>query len=439
MTLADIIPSLRSSLASGQLDRELWPLTARHGYGGLSIGDVPLMRIEQDFGTPAYVVDEADVRERCAAYAAAFGASNVVYASKALLCRGLLRWIDEAGLGLAVYSAGQWSLAQSVGFPPERIVVHGDVEARGAGRVVIESAADIARLVRTRRPTRQRVMLRLLPVQLGFPSTAGLPACGDDDRFGLPVASGELTDLLDQITAEPLLDLIGLDVYLGSQLAQFGGYERAITQLVATAAQVKQTHGVRIEEINIGGGFAVAQTEHEHALPVDPFASRMRRVLALECGLRGIDRPRLSVTPGRALVARAGVALYRVIAARHEPSGHQLVAIDGGFSDNPRPALYGARYTAVLVNRPGAATTAPTTVVGRHDEVGDVIIRNEPMPNDLRPGDVLAVPSCGAYHYPLASNYDLTGRPPLIAVREGEARGLVRRETIEDILRREQD
>jgi diaminopimelate decarboxylase len=133
MTLADIIPSLRPSLPPRQLDPEIWPLTTRHGHGGLSVGGVPLMCVEQEFGTPAYIVDEADVRERCAAYAAAFGASNVVYAAKAMSCRGLLRWIDQAGLGLGVYSPGQWSLAQSVGFPPERIVVHGDVEARGAG------------------------------------------------------------------------------------------------------------------------------------------------------------------------------------------------------------------------------------------------------------------------------------------------------------------
>jgi diaminopimelate decarboxylase len=330
-------------LSPGRPDQDLWPLTTRDGHGGLSIGDVPLMRIEQDFGTPAYILDEADVRERCAAYAAAFGPSNVVYAAKALICRGLLRWIDEAGLGLAVYSPGQWTLAQSVGFPPERIVVHGDVEVRGAGRVVIESTADIARLVRTRRPTRQRVMLRLLPTQLGFTPTAELPTCDDDDRFGLPVASGELTELLDEVIAEPLLELTGLDVYLGSQLARFGGYEHAITQLVATAAQMRHTHGVRIEELNIGGGFAVAQTEAEHALPVDPFAARMHGVLAEECERRSIDRPTLSVTPGRAIVARAGVALYRVTAARHEPNGHQLVAIDGGFSDNPRCPTLGRR------------------------------------------------------------------------------------------------
>ncbi|GIF97641.1 diaminopimelate decarboxylase family protein [Catellatospora citrea] len=436
MTLADVIPSLRSSLPPRGLDRELWPLTTEHGRGGISVGGVPLMEIEQEYGTPAYVLDEADVRERCAAYCAAFGPAQVVYAAKALLSRGLLRWIDEAGMGLAVYSTGQWQLALAAGFPAERVVVHGDVDARGAGRVVIESAADIARLTCTRRPQRQKVMLRLLPAQLGF-AKAGLPACPSQDRFGVPTDGAELAELVEEITSNPLLDLVGLDVYLGSQLAQFGGYEHAITQLVAACADLRRSHGVHIEEINLGGGFAVAHTGQETTLPVDPFAARMRRVLALACDRASVQPPRLSVTPGRAIVARAGVALYRVLAVRHE-QGHQLVAVDGGLSDNPRPALYGARYTAVLVGRPSTAATVPTTVVGRHDEAGDVLVRDEPLPDDLRPGDLIAVPGCGAYHFPLASNYDLVGRPPLIAVRDGQARVLVRRETLDDVLRRDE-
>ncbi|MEV4411832.1 hypothetical protein [Catellatospora sp. NPDC049609] len=163
MTLGDVLPSLRSSLPPRWPDRAMWPLTTEHGRSGISLGGVPLMEVEEEFGTPAYVLDEADVRERCAAYGAAFGPAQVYYAAKALLSRGLLRWINEAGLGLAVYSTGQWQLAMAAGFPPERVVVHGDVDARGAGRVVIESAADVARLTCTRRPQRQKVMLRLLP------------------------------------------------------------------------------------------------------------------------------------------------------------------------------------------------------------------------------------------------------------------------------------
>jgi diaminopimelate decarboxylase len=438
MTLGDILPSLRSSLPPAQLDPEVWPLTTVYGHNGLEIGGVPLTVIEQDFGTPAYVLDEADVRERCAAYAAAFGPSNVVYAAKALCSRGLLRWIDEAGLSLAVYSAGQWSLAESVGFPPERIVVHGDVDVRGAGRVVVESETDVERLVRTRRPTPHQVILRMLPEQLGFTDPEGLPASPDDDRFGLPVGGEEFASLVAMIVGEPLLKLVGLDVYLGSQLARFGGYEHAVAQLVATAAQLRRTHGVQIEDINIGGGFAVAYAAGDHTLPIDPFAGRMRRVLNCGADRHGIDPPRLSVTPGRAIVARAGVALYRVTAVRHEEGGRQLVAVDGGLSDNPRPALYGARYTALLVGRTSTATTVPTTIVGRHDEQGDLLVRDEPMPADLRAGDLLAMPGCGAYHFPLASNYDLVGRPPLIAVRGRQARVLVRRETMTDLLCRDE-
>ncbi|MEU7823188.1 diaminopimelate decarboxylase [Catellatospora sp. NPDC049133] len=432
MTLADVIPSLRSSLPPRQLDRGLWPLTTTLGRGGLAIGGVPLTLIEEEYGTPAYILDEADVRERCAAYAAAFGPAQVYYAAKALMCRGLLRWVAEAGLGLAVYSQGQWNLARTLGIAPDRIIAHGQVETGGDGRVVVESLADVQRLTRTRRPRRQQVILRVLPAQLGF----GRAPWAAQERFGAPVASGELAELVAAITDEPLLDLVGLDVYLGSQLAQFGGYEHAVAQLVATAAELGRAHGVRIEELNIGGGFAVAHTEHDPTLPVDPFAARMRRRLALECDRRAIAKPRLSVTPGRAIVARAGVALYRVTAVRHE-DGHQIVAVDGGLSDNPRPALYGARYTAVLTGRASQAPLCPTTVVGRHDEPGDLLVRDEPLPGDLRPGDLLAVPGCGAYHFPLASNYDLVGRPPLLAVHDGQAHELVRRETLDDVLARD--
>jgi diaminopimelate decarboxylase len=436
VTLGDILPSLQRSLPPPQLDPEIWPLTTHYGYAGLEIGGVPLAQIEEEWGTPAYVLDEADVRERCRAYAHAFGAENVAYAAKALTCRGLLRWINEEGLSLAVYSAAQWAMAESVGFLLDRIVMHGDVDVRGATRVVVETQSDVDRLVRTRRPVRHHVLLRMLPAHLGFGE--GLPASADGERFGLPVGGDELGALVGRIVDEPLLDLTGLDVYLGSQLARFGGYERAVSQLVAIAADLKRTHGVTIDEINIGGGFAVAYTRGDHTLPVDPFAGRMRRVLACEADRGGIAAPRLSVTPGRAIVARAGVALYRITAVRHE-AGHQLVAVDGGLSDNPRPALYGARYTALLVGRRSGARVVPTTVVGRHDEQGDVLLRDEPLPSDLREGDLLAVPGCGAYHFPLSSNYDLVGRPPLVAVRDRQARTLVRRETMEDILRREQD
>ncbi|MFD0745401.1 diaminopimelate decarboxylase family protein [Phytohabitans flavus] len=241
--------------------------------------------------------------------------------------------------------------------------------------------------------------------------------------------------MLRRIADQPALDLAGLDFYLGSQVARFGGYERAIDQLVAVAAR----SGLPLREINLGGGHAVPGTEAEAEFALQAFAARVRTMLQISSQRYGVPVPRLVVTPGRAIVARAGVALYRVLAVRRDPDGHQLVAVDGGLSDNPRPAMYGARYTAALVGRVSRDSTRPTTVVGRHDEASDVIVRDAGLPGDLRPGDLLAVPGSGAYHLPLASNYNLVPRPPLVAVHEGQSKLLVRRETIDDILLRDLD
>ncbi|WP_412544245.1 diaminopimelate decarboxylase [Longispora sp. K20-0274] len=445
MTLTDIIPSLRSSLPT-RVHPEIWPVDTTPGIRGeIAVGGVPLTDIADRFGTPAYVLDEADVRHRCAAYDRAFGAGNVVYAAKALACRGLLRWIASEGLGLAVYSAGQLALARSVDFPAERIVLHGDAKSTAdldaaldyrVGRIVIESASEVARLAAVAGPDGQRVHVRVLPAELGYPDCAGLPAAHDGDRFGMPAA--ELDDLVGRIVAQQRLHLVGLDVYLGSQLSRFGPAERAIRQLVVLLDEIRRRHGVTLTELNIGGGHAVAHTHGEAELALDAFAVRVRTVLRAACLRLGVPEPRLMVTPGRAVVARAGVAVYRVLAVRRTPDGHQLAAVDGGLSDNPRPALYGAHYTAVLLGRTGVGTR-PTTVVGRHDEAGDVLVHDAPLSADLRPGDLLAVPASGAYQYAMASNYNLVTRPPLVGVRDGGARVLVRADTIEDLLGRDLD
>jgi diaminopimelate decarboxylase len=206
---------------------------------------------------------------------------------------------------------------------------------------------------------------------------------------------------------------------------------------VETLAHLRDRYGVVLSELNLGGGFAVPYREGDGEFPVDVFAARCRRVLRVECDLHSLPLPRLTVTPGRALVARAGVALYRVLAVRRDPAGRQLVAIDGGLSDNPRPALYGARYTPILIGRTSGRPDMPSTVVGRHGEAGDVVARDVALPGDLRPGDLLAVADCGAYQLAMASNYTMLPRPPLIAVRDGAARELVRRETVEEVLARD--
>jgi diaminopimelate decarboxylase len=261
----------------------------------------------------------------------------------------------------------------------------------------------------------------------------------DEERFGLSVGHEELDEAVARVVAQPGLELVGLDYCLGSQVARFGGYEMALRRLVDAMAELSHRFGLHLGELNLGGGFAVPYRDGEDGFAVEAFAARWPGVLRVECERHGIPVPRLTVTPGRALVARAGVALYRVLAVKRDAAGHQLVAIDGGLSDNPRPALYGARYTPVLLGRFGNVPDRPTTIVGRHGEGSDVIARNAPLPGDLHPGDLLAVADCGAYHYTMASNYNLVSRPAVLSVREGQTRVLFRRETIDDMLAREVD
>lgn len=445
MTLADMLPSLRSSLPH-RLDGGLWPSTAVWVGANLTVGRVALTDLARRHVTPSYVLDEQDVRLRCRQYRGAFGDSAVAYAARALACGAVLRWIAEEGLGMSVCSAGELAVAAAAGFPADRVILHGDAKTPAdlhaaldyrVGRVVISSMSEIPRLAAEVRG-RQRVLLRVLAPH-GPASAGDVPAPPDVERFGLSTGDGELGEAVGRVLGQHGLDLVGLDFFLGSQVARFGGYEAVLRRLVETLAHVRDRYGVVLGELNLGGGFAVPYRDGDGDFPVDVFATRCRRVLQVECDRHSLPLPSLTVTPGRAVVARAGVALYRVLAVRHDPGGHHLVAIDGGLSDNPRPALYGARYTPALIGRTGDLPDVPTTVVGRHGEAGDIVARDTPLPGDLRPGDLLAVADCGAYQHAMASNYTMLPRPPLIAARDGTARVLVRRESIEEVLARDID
>jgi diaminopimelate decarboxylase len=445
MTLVDVLPSLRTSLPP-RLAADLWPYTARRVGAEVYVGGVALSALARAYGTPCYVVDEQDVRRRCREYRAAFGEGAVAYAARALACRQVLRWVAEEGLGLSVCSAGELAVARAVGFPAERLILHGDAKTPTdlhaalnyrVGRVVIESVSEIPRLA-AEASRRQKVLLRVL-LGSGSVAATGIPVAPDDERFGLSVADGELDEAVRRVIGQPSLELVGLDYFLGCQVARFGGYEYALRHLVQVAAHLSHRFGLRVGELNLGGGFAVPYRDGDGGFAVEAFATRCPGVLRVECERHGIALPRLTATPGRAVVARAGVALYRVLAVKRDAAGHQLVAIDGGLSDNPRPALYGARYTPTLVGRLGGVPDRPTTVVGRHGEAGDVIARDVALPGDLRPGDLLAIADCGAYHHTMASNYNLVPRPPVLGVRDGSTQVLVRRETIDDILARDLD
>ncbi|MER5807493.1 diaminopimelate decarboxylase [Streptomyces sp. NPDC002033] len=427
-------------------DLSIWPVsTTRLAHGGLAVGGVPLAEIADRFDTPAYVLDEGEVRERCRTYRDAFPEADVLYAAKAFLSRAMVRWVREEGLGLDVCSAGELELAVTAGFPPERIVLHGnaksprDLEAAlrlGVGRIVIDSPSEIARIAAAvGADGRQKVMVRVVP---------GVSAGGhdkirtgtDDQKFGLSLTDGGAQHAITRVLGQPQLELTGLHCHIGSQITDVKPYLVALRRMVGLMARVRDAHGVSLPELDMGGGHGIAYRPGEPALDLTALARRMRAELVEGCAAAGLTVPRLAVEPGRAVVGPAGVALYRVLSVKHTVD-KVFVAVDGGMSDNPRPALYGVRYAPRLVGRASTSGRCTATVVGRHCEAGDVLAADVELPAGIRPGDLLAVPVAGAYQLSMASGYNLVGRPAVVAVHEGSARVLVRRETLDDFRSRD--
>ncbi|MFD4630985.1 diaminopimelate decarboxylase [Streptomyces sp. NPDC058284] len=429
-------------------DEELsvWPLsTTRLAHADLAVGGVRLAEVAERFGTPAYLVDEDDVRARCRRYLRAFPDGEVLYAAKAFLCRAMAHWMDEEGLGLDVCSAGELELAVTTGFPADRIVLHGNAKSPhdlraalrlGVGRIVIDSASEIARLAAAVPPgSRQKVLVRVVP-GIAAGGHAKIRTGTDDQKFGLSITDGSAHHAIARILGQPTLELVGLHCHLGSQITTEKPFLAAVRRMVGLMARIEDQHGVTLPELDLGGGHGVAYRPGDEALDIATLAQKVRAELVESCAVAGLAVPRLIVEPGRAIAGPAGVALYRVLAVKRT-SGRTFVAVDGGMSDNPRPALYGVRYVPRMIGRRSTAEPAPVTVVGRHCEAGDILAADVPLPGDVRPGDLLAVPVAGAYHLSMASGYNLVGRPPVVAVSGGHARLLVRRESLEDFRSRD--
>ncbi|MFE4520235.1 diaminopimelate decarboxylase [Kitasatospora sp. NPDC056783] len=425
-----------------------WPASARPGRGpaDLLVGGVGLAEAAERFGTPLYVLDEAEVRARARAYRRALPHAEVLYAAKAFLCSAMAEWVADEGLGLDVCSSGELWLAVSAGFPAQRILLHGNAkspeELRLArrlrvGRIVIDGPAEIARLAAlVAADTPQRVLVRVVPgISAGHHPAVRTGVGGQ--KFGFPIEGGDAADAIARVLDQPGLELAGLHCHLGSQIASVEPYLLALDALVRLLAAVRDRHGVELPELDLGGGHGIGYLPGDDELDLADFAVRVTDRLAVRCAEAGLEVPRLVVEPGRAIAGPAGVAVYRVLSVKHTADGRGFVAVDGGMSDNPRPALYGSPYTVRLVGRRSEAGEARVDVVGRHCEAGDVLVRDAALPADLRPGDLLAMPAAGAYQLSMASGYNLVGRPAVVAVKDGRARLLIRRETVEDFRLRE--
>lgn len=427
-------------------DLAVWPRsTCPAPTGDLTVGGVSLAEAADRFGTPVYVLDEQEIRERCRTYRTAFPEADVVYAAKAFLCRAMAHWVQEEGLGLDVCSAGELALAVTTGFPPERIVLHGNAKSPedlrtalrlGVGRIVVDSTSEIARLAAiTPAGTRQKVMVRVVPgVAAG--AHVKVRTGTDDQKFGLSITDGSAQHAVTRILDQPHLELVGLHCHIGSQIGTTKPYVAAVRRMVGLLARIRDQHGITLPQLDIGGGHAIAYRPGEEQLNIPVLAGRIRAELEDGCARTGLPVPRLTLEPGRAIVGPAGVAVYRVLAVKRT-GDRTFVAVDGGMSDNPRPALYGVRYAPRLIGRPATAPPRLVTVVGRHCEAGDILADEVALPGDVHPGDLLAVPAAGAYHLSMASGYNLVGRPPVVAVADGIARVLVRRESLDDMSRRD--
>ncbi|MEU1088882.1 diaminopimelate decarboxylase [Streptomyces sp. NPDC005892] len=428
--------------------QDVWPTSARPGpHGDMTVGGVSLSEAAGRFGTPLYLLDEGEVRDRCRTYRAAFPPeeADVVYAAKAFLSRAVVRWIREEGLGLDVCSAGELLLAVGAGFPADRIVLHGNAKSPedlgtavrlGVGRIVLDSTSEIVRLAAlVPHGTRRPVMIRAVP-GISAGGHAAVRTGTDDQKFGLSLMDGSAQHAIDRVLGRPELELVGLHCHIGSQITSITPYVAALRRMVGLLARTRDKHGVVLPELDMGGGHGIAYRAGEPALDIPALASRLRAELASGCARSMLPVPRLTVEPGRAVIGPAGIAVYRVLAVKR--TGTRIfVAVDGGMSDNPRPALYGVRYAPRLVGRASTAPGLLTTVVGRHCEAGDILAEAVELPGDVHPGDLLAVPAAGAYHLSMASGYNLVGRPPVVAVSDGTARLLVRRESLDDLRRRD--
>jgi len=424
---------------------KLWARTVtRTDAGMLEVGGVNVATLAEQFGTPAYIFDEADFRARCREFAHGFAGADVCYAAKAFCAKAVIRIVAEEGLNLDVCTGGELAVALAAGMPPSRIKVHGNNKSTvelataldaGVGWIVVDSADELDRLtaLARHRSVRPRVLVRVT-VGVEAHTHEFIATAHEDQKFGFSLSSGSAFDAAERVVREGVLELAGVHSHIGSQIFDTSGFEVSARRAVGLVHDIRRQLDVELPDLDLGGGFGIAYTSQDDpAAPAD-LAGSLFKIVEQECAERSMPVPHLSVEPGRALVGPSMFTLYEVGTVKDVDGIRTYVSVDGGMSDNIRTALYGADYSATIANRASDAGPMLARVVGKHCEAGDIVVKDEFLPADLRPGDLLAVPGTGAYCRSMASNYNHVPRPPVIAVADGRARVVLRRETEDDLL-----
>lgn len=437
-----------------RLPPNVWPRNiARDEAGVVTVAGVPVTHLAHEYGTPLFVIDEDDFRSRCRDMASAFGGGrNVYYAAKAFLCSEIARWVDEEGLSLDVSTGGELAVALHAGFPPERIILHGnnksvaeltDAVKAGVGQVVVDSMIEIDRLdaIAADAGVVQDVFVRLT-VGVEAHTHEFISTAHEDQKFGLSIARGAAMAAVRRVFATDHLRLVGLHSHIGSQIFDVDGFELAAHRVIGLLREIVEEFGAdktsQIATVDLGGGLGIAYLASDDPPPVSELAAKLSAIVSRESAAAGLPGLRLTVEPGRAIAGPGTITLYEVGTVKDvdvSANAHRrYVSVDGGMSDNIRTALYDAQYDARLVSRNSDAPATLARIVGKHCETGDIIVRDTWVPGDLQPGDLLGVAATGAYCYSLSSRYNMVGRPAVVALRAGRARLVLRRETVDDLL-----
>jgi len=432
----------------------VWPRNTVRGVDGtVSIAGVPVTALAEEYGTPLFVIDEDDFRSRCRDIAAAFGGGeHVRYAAKAFLCSEVARWVDEEGLSLDVATGGELAVALHGGFPAERIALHGNNKSvpelvaavkAGVEHVVLDSMTEIDRLdaVAGDAGIVQDVLVRVT-VGVEAHTHEFISTAHEDQKFGLSLASGAAMDAVRRVFAADHLRLVGLHSHIGSQIFDVAGFELAAHRVIGLLRDVVAEFGVektaQISIVDLGGGLGISYLPQDDPPPMDELAAKLDVIVRNESAAVGLPAPKLVVEPGRAIAGPGTITLYEVGTVKDVAVAsdryRRYVSVDGGMSDNIRTSLYAAEYDARLVSRLSDAAPTLARIVGKHCESGDIVVRDTWVSDDVTPGDLIGVAATGAYCYSMSSRYNLLGRPAVVAVRDGKARLILRRETVDDLL-----